>query len=120
MGVLELLNGLFCAAAVMIRHAAVMLRVRLCSCDVVVLCRSCRCGLSGAVGVTVCVRSYGAVLGKTTPLQLVVMGICEAVFYWINVYFCVLKSEAIDIGPFRCCDPRAVRASVAEAGWCSL
>jgi len=59
-GVFNILNGLFCAAAVMI--------------------------------------SFGAVLGKVTPLQLGVMGIIEPVFYWLNFYIGSVVLQALDIG----------------------
>lgn len=59
-GVFHLLNGLFCAAAVMI--------------------------------------SYGAILGKVTPLQMLVLGIWEPMFYWLNVYINDLELKAHDIG----------------------
>ena len=44
--------------------------------------------------------SYGAVLGKVTPSQLLVMGFMEPMFYWVNIYCCLFASqiEAIDIG----------------------
>jgi len=59
-GVLQLLNGLFCSGAVLI--------------------------------------SFGAILGKTTPSQLVLIAFLEPVFYWLNNYVCILVLEAIDIG----------------------
>ncbi|GAM21914.1 hypothetical protein SAMD00019534_050890, partial [Acytostelium subglobosum LB1] len=54
-----LINGLFCAGAVMI--------------------------------------SYGAILGKVTPLQMLIMGIIEPMFYFLNMYF-MLKLNAFDVG----------------------
>eukprot|EP00005_Dracoamoeba_jomungandri_P003896 CAMPEP_0174259170 /NCGR_PEP_ID=MMETSP0439-20130205/8043_1 /TAXON_ID=0 /ORGANISM="Stereomyxa ramosa, Strain Chinc5" /LENGTH=455 /DNA_ID=CAMNT_0015342965 /DNA_START=87 /DNA_END=1454 /DNA_ORIENTATION=+ len=59
-GVLQLLNGLFAAATVLI--------------------------------------SYGAVLGKVSPMQLVVLAVIEPFFYWLNIFIGVLKLEALDIG----------------------
>merc|ERR1719199_2409988 len=52
-----LMNGLFCAAAVMI--------------------------------------SMGAVLGKVSPSQLLLMGIIECIFYWVNmgIYFKELEAH---------------------------
>lgn len=58
--IVQLMNGLFCAAAVMI--------------------------------------SYGAVIGKVTPFQLVVMGIVEVFSFWANFRICVLEHEAHDVG----------------------
>ncbi|KAF2072402.1 hypothetical protein CYY_006294 [Polysphondylium violaceum] len=55
-----MLNGLFCAGAVMI--------------------------------------SYGGVLGKVTPLQMIIMGIVEPIFFFFNMYIGELKLEAIDVG----------------------
>lgn len=59
-GVIHLLNGLFCAAAVMI--------------------------------------SYGAVLGKVSPLQMLILGIFEPMWYWLSVYIGVVKLNCLDIG----------------------
>jgi len=59
-GVYELLNGLFCAAAVMI--------------------------------------SFGAILGKVSPIQLLLLGVIEPIFYWLNIYICIFKLQALDIG----------------------
>eukprot|EP00339_Tiarina_fusa_P009616 CAMPEP_0117025008 /NCGR_PEP_ID=MMETSP0472-20121206/18519_1 /TAXON_ID=693140 ORGANISM="Tiarina fusus, Strain LIS" /NCGR_SAMPLE_ID=MMETSP0472 /ASSEMBLY_ACC=CAM_ASM_000603 /LENGTH=447 /DNA_ID=CAMNT_0004731609 /DNA_START=32 /DNA_END=1372 /DNA_ORIENTATION=+ len=59
-GIYHLLNGCFCAGAVMI--------------------------------------SFGAILGKVTPLQLVVMAIIEPFFFWLNFFICDLKLHAVDIG----------------------
>jgi ammonium transporter Rh len=42
--------------------------------------------------------SYGAVLGKVTPLQLLIMGIMEPMFYWLNVFINAFKIGALDIG----------------------
>jgi ammonium transporter Rh len=61
-GVMEILDGLFCAGSVMI--------------------------------------SYGAVLGKVTPLQLTIMAFIEPIFYWVNIYICSLKLDIIDIGKY--------------------
>ncbi|KYQ92843.1 Rh-like protein/ammonium transporter [Tieghemostelium lacteum] len=55
-----LLNGLFCAGAVMI--------------------------------------SYGAILGKITPLQLLIMGIVEPMFYFLNMFIGEMHLKAIDVG----------------------
>merc|ERR1712224_757 len=56
----NLMNGLFCAGAVMI--------------------------------------SYGAILGKVSPSQLLLMGLLESVVFWVNLHFCVNKLEAHDVG----------------------
>ncbi len=42
--------------------------------------------------------SYGAFLGKATPSQMLVLGILEPMFYWLNFYITVLKLEVIDVG----------------------
>lgn len=42
--------------------------------------------------------SFGAILGKVTPLQLIVMSIIEPVFFWLNFFICDLKLHAVDIG----------------------
>jgi ammonium transporter Rh len=42
--------------------------------------------------------SYGAYLGKTTPLQMVIMAILEPMGYWVNIFIIIFKLEAIDVG----------------------
>eukprot|EP01101_Sappina_pedata_P003518 TRINITY_DN1402_c0_g1_i1.p1 TRINITY_DN1402_c0_g1~~TRINITY_DN1402_c0_g1_i1.p1 ORF type:complete len:446 (+),score=230.75 TRINITY_DN1402_c0_g1_i1:48-1385(+) len=42
--------------------------------------------------------AFGAVLGKTTPLQLLVMGLFQTVFYSILWYVIFYKFEAFDVG----------------------
>ena len=44
--------------------------------------------------------SYGAILGKVTPAQLVVMGFMEPMFFWLNIYCSIFPSQigALDIG----------------------
>jgi len=59
-GINQLVNGLFCAAAVMI--------------------------------------SFGAILGKVSPTQMLILGFIEAMFYWLNIYICLFKLKAIDVG----------------------
>lgn len=59
-GIVQLVNGLFCAGAVMI--------------------------------------SYGAILGKVTPTQMVIMGIMEPVFYWLNIYVNIMELKEVDVG----------------------
>lgn len=39
--------------------------------------------------------SYGAILGKVTPLQMVFIALIEPMFYWLNTFFLVYKLEAI-------------------------
>ena len=41
------------------------------------------CFCAGAVMI-----SFGAVLGKVTPLQLTVMAIIEPFFFWLNFFIC--------------------------------
>eukprot|EP01132_Coremiostelium_polycephalum_P003910 gene3910-4881_t len=40
--------------------------------------------------------SYGALLGKVTPLQMLVLGIIEPIFFFLNMFIGELKLEAID------------------------
>lgn len=56
----SLLNGLFCAGAVMI--------------------------------------SYGAVIGKVTPFQLIVMTVVEVFAFWANIRLVLTETEAHDVG----------------------
>lgn len=58
--ILQLINGLFCAGAVMI--------------------------------------SYGAILGKVTPSQMLIMGMVEPLFYWVNIYVTIDVLQAVDVG----------------------
>jgi len=59
-GIFQMVNGLFCAGAVMI--------------------------------------SYGALLGKVTPVQMLLLAIIEPLFYWVNIYVTINKLEVVDIG----------------------
>ena len=42
--------------------------------------------------------SFGAVLGRITPLQLIWMALFEIIFYSINEYIGVVKMQAVDMG----------------------
>jgi len=42
--------------------------------------------------------SYGAILGKVTPLQMMILAIVEPAFYWLNIYIDVNLLKAFDIG----------------------
>ncbi|EAL67256.1 Rh-like protein/ammonium transporter [Dictyostelium discoideum AX4] len=42
--------------------------------------------------------SYGAVLGRVTPLQMLVVGIFEPIFYFLNMFIGEMNLEAIDVG----------------------
>jgi len=42
--------------------------------------------------------SYGAVLGKVTPLQMLVLGILEPIFFWVNIYVIIMILKALDVG----------------------
>lgn len=42
--------------------------------------------------------SFGAILGKTTPIQLVVMSMIEPFFYWLNIFIIIFELEAVDVG----------------------
>jgi len=48
---------------------------------------------SGAVMI-----SYGAVIGKVTPLQLIIMAIVEVFGFWLNIRLCVTENGAHDVG----------------------
>eukprot|EP00012_Vannella_robusta_P012167 CAMPEP_0206193308 /NCGR_PEP_ID=MMETSP0166-20121206/6486_1 /ASSEMBLY_ACC=CAM_ASM_000260 /TAXON_ID=95228 /ORGANISM="Vannella robusta, Strain DIVA3 518/3/11/1/6" /LENGTH=353 /DNA_ID=CAMNT_0053609989 /DNA_START=348 /DNA_END=1409 /DNA_ORIENTATION=+ len=51
------------------------------------------CFCAGAVLI-----SFGAILGKVTPLQLMVMAIIEPFFFWLNFFICDFKLHTVDIG----------------------
>ena len=42
--------------------------------------------------------SYGAYLGKATPLQMVIMVIIEPIGFWLNIFIIIFKLEAVDVG----------------------
>ena len=42
--------------------------------------------------------SYGAIIGKTTPTQLLLMMFIEPMFFWVNVYVILMQLEVYDIG----------------------
>ena len=42
--------------------------------------------------------SYGAFLGKATPLQMVIMVIFEPIGFWLNIFIIIFKLEAVDVG----------------------
>ncbi|XP_054263635.1 ammonium transporter Rh type B-like [Macrosteles quadrilineatus] len=45
-----------------------------------------------------CLISMGAVLGKTTPLQLIIMGILQCILSSVNEYFAHHKLQVTDVG----------------------
>lgn len=45
-----------------------------------------------------CLISYGAIIGKTTPTQLVFLMFLEPMFYWLNIYIILDLLEVFDIG----------------------
>lgn len=45
-----------------------------------------------------CLISFGAFIGKVSPLQLLVLIIVEPFFYWLNFFIGYIKLEAVDIG----------------------
>jgi ammonium transporter Rh len=45
-----------------------------------------------------CLISFGAFIGKISPLQLLVLIIVEPFFYWLNFFIGYIKLEAVDIG----------------------
>jgi len=52
------------------------------------------CSMLGADVATAAVLiSMGAVLGRTTPLQLVVMGILEIILYAVNLHLCTAQMQ---------------------------
>jgi len=52
-------------------------------------------GLFAAASVMI---AFGAVLGKTTPFQLLCMAFLQVMFYAMNYWLCLLIYKAIDIG----------------------
>jgi len=42
--------------------------------------------------------SYGAILGKVTPTQMVIMAVIEPMFYWLNIWVTVTLLKVIDVG----------------------
>eukprot|EP01134_Creolimax_fragrantissima_P002257 CFRG2257T1 len=54
--------------------------------------------LGGLFAAATVMISFGAVLGKVTPVQLAVLAIIEPMFFWLNIYICQFQIEAIDVG----------------------
>ena len=42
--------------------------------------------------------SYGAVLGKVTPTQMVIMAFIEPMFYWLNIWITITLLKVVDVG----------------------
>merc|ERR1719265_1825912 len=45
-----------------------------------------------------CMISFGAILGKCTPAQLMVMGIFETILFWGNARIVFVEMAAHDVG----------------------
>lgn len=56
--------------------------------------------LNGLFCAGACLISFGAIIGKVSPFQLLVLIIIEPFFYWLNIFIGSIKLEAIDIGAF--------------------
>lgn len=54
--------------------------------------------LNGLFCAGACLISFGAIIGKVSPLQLLVLIIVEPFFYWLNFFVGYIKLEAVDIG----------------------
>jgi ammonium transporter Rh len=54
--------------------------------------------LNGLFCAGACLISFGALIGKVSPLQLLVLIIVEPFFYWLNFFVGYIKLEAVDIG----------------------
>eukprot|EP01100_Stratorugosa_tubuloviscum_P011474 TRINITY_DN5122_c3_g1_i1.p1 TRINITY_DN5122_c3_g1~~TRINITY_DN5122_c3_g1_i1.p1 ORF type:complete len:427 (-),score=201.94 TRINITY_DN5122_c3_g1_i1:114-1394(-) len=48
-------------------------------------------------GATVMI-TFGVIIGRVSPLQMLIIGILEPVFYWLNIYIILFQLEALDIG----------------------
>ncbi len=42
--------------------------------------------------------SYGGVLGKVTPMQMLILAVVEPIFFWLNIFIGVEKLKAVDVG----------------------
>merc|ERR1711988_1158161 len=54
--------------------------------------------IEGDFGAGAVLISFGALLGKTSPLQLLVLLFCELVFYNFNFFLGAYKMQAVDMG----------------------
>ncbi|KAJ3451285.1 rh50 [Anaeramoeba flamelloides] len=54
--------------------------------------------IEGMFGAGAVMITFGAVLGKTTPLQLILIAFFEIIFYGLNIYLCIHNFKAIDVG----------------------
>eukprot|EP00753_Platysulcus_tardus_P019686 PLAT7428.1.p1 GENE.PLAT7428.1~~PLAT7428.1.p1 ORF type:complete len:462 (-),score=246.57 PLAT7428.1:132-1517(-) len=54
--------------------------------------------IEGFFAAGACMISFGAVIGRMTPLQLIVAVIVEIIFYGLNFYIGALQLGAIDVG----------------------
>eukprot|EP01156_Anaeramoeba_ignava_P021459 Anaeramoba_ignava/c19094_g1_i1.p1 GENE.c19094_g1_i1~~c19094_g1_i1.p1 ORF type:complete len:468 (-),score=122.01 c19094_g1_i1:25-1392(-) len=52
-------------------------------------------GIYGSLSVLI---TFGAVIGQTTPTQLIIIAIFEIFFFELNHYVCIFEVQAIDIG----------------------
>ncbi|KAJ3441581.1 rh50 [Anaeramoeba flamelloides] len=54
--------------------------------------------IEGMFGAATVMISFGAVLGKTTPTQLILVAFFELIFYSFNIFVSIYKIQAVDIG----------------------
>lgn len=54
--------------------------------------------IDGDIATATVLISFGAVLGRTNPAQLLVMAFIELVFWSLNFYVCVSKLGIVDVG----------------------
>eukprot|EP00004_Rigifila_ramosa_P011625 TRINITY_DN2490_c0_g1_i5.p2 TRINITY_DN2490_c0_g1~~TRINITY_DN2490_c0_g1_i5.p2 ORF type:complete len:502 (-),score=122.93 TRINITY_DN2490_c0_g1_i5:144-1649(-) len=54
--------------------------------------------VNGLFGAAACMITFGAVIGKTSPFQMMLVFFIEIILYAVNIYICIFRFRAIDIG----------------------
>eukprot|EP01100_Stratorugosa_tubuloviscum_P011967 TRINITY_DN546_c2_g2_i2.p1 TRINITY_DN546_c2_g2~~TRINITY_DN546_c2_g2_i2.p1 ORF type:complete len:245 (+),score=76.97 TRINITY_DN546_c2_g2_i2:98-832(+) len=44
--------------------------------------------------------SFGVIIGRVSPLQMLIIAILQPIFYWLNIFIIQMKLEALNLGGF--------------------